>query len=129
MFPDVFDLFDAAWPFSGRHPMHIEEYVTDQTYVVRAELPGLDPDKDIVVSASEGHLLINAERQQVKRGNQRSEFRYGAFERAIALPVGADVTAVDATYDAGVLEIRVPLRKAAQQHRVRITPNGKEAKE
>lgn len=128
LIPDVFDLFDAAWPFTGRHPMHIEEYVADQTYVVRAELPGMDPDKDIVVSASEGHLLISAERKQVTRDKQRSEFRYGAFERSILLPVGADVVAVDATYENGILEVRVPLRKTAAEKRVEIAVNGKNGK-
>lgn len=128
LIPDVFDLFDAAWPFAGRHPMHIEEYVADETYVVRAELPGMDPDKDIVVSVAEGHLVISAERQQATRDKQRSEFRYGAFERSIALPAGAEVTSVDATYENGILEIRVPLRKAAEEHRIQITPNGKATK-
>ena len=128
LMPDAFDLFDAAWPFTGRHPMHIEEYVADKTYVVRAELPGMDPDKDIVVSAANGHLVIEARRQQVTRDRQRSEFRYGSFERSIVLPAGADAGAVVATYENGILEVHVPLRKAATEHRVEITANGKAAK-
>ncbi|GAB3899711.1 Hsp20/alpha crystallin family protein [Kibdelosporangium lantanae] len=128
LIPDVFDLFDAAWPFTTRHPMHIEEYVDGTTYVVRAELPGMNPDKDIVVSAADGHLTIAAERQQTTRDTQRSEFRYGSFERSILLPAGADATKVDAKYDNGILEVRVPMRKPAEEHRVRIAVNGKAEK-
>jgi len=120
LLPDVFNMFDIAWPFPGRHPVHIEEFIEQQTYVVRAELPGLDPARDIELQASEGALTISAERREDRHEQHRSEFRYGSFMRTIALPSGADTEAIEAKYDKGILEIRVPLRAKAQERKVPI---------
>lgn len=92
--------------------IRIEEFMDDGTLVVRAEMPGLDIDKDLDVSVHDGLLHIKAQRTQKeeKKGKEyfRSEFRYGAFERTLPLPPGATVDDVKATYENGVVEIRVP---------------------
>jgi HSP20 family protein len=125
MIPDMLNLLESGWPFPGRHPVHIEEFVDGKTYVIRAELPGLDPTKDIEVEASEGTLTISAERKETKRDRGRSEFRYGSFVRSVALPAGADTNAIEANYDKGILEIRVPMRAAAEERKVQINVAGK----
>lgn len=80
---------------------------------MRAELPGIDPERDVDVSISEGQLRIDAhreERQEEKeKGGYRTEFRYGSFTRTLALPEGASADDVTATYTDGVLEVRVPI--------------------
>src|SRR5665213_2673584 len=62
--------------------LRVEEVREDGTLVVRAELPGVDPDKDVEVSVTDGVLHISAKREQrdekKDKGNYRSEFRYGA---------------------------------------------------
>jgi len=72
--------------------MKVEEIQEDGTLVVRAELPGLDPDKDVDVSVSDGVLHISAKREERNekkdKGTYRSEFRYGEFSRDLALPSG-----------------------------------------
>ena len=93
-------------------PMRIEEFVEDGTLVVRAELPGVDVDKDVDISVHDGLLHIKAERTEKselkEKSFYRSEFRYGAFERTLPLPPGATLDDVKATYENGVLEVRIP---------------------
>ena len=110
------DLFDWAenlpsvftWPAAIRG-VRIEEFAESDRYVVRAELPGLDPDKDIKVEVANGMLTIAASRQQEEHAGGRSEFHYGALTRRVTLPEGADETAVVAKYNAGILEVSVPI--------------------
>lgn len=82
--------------------------------IVRVELPGLDLAHDVDVEVTQGRLVIRGERRDERSeenpetgGTRLREIRYGRFERSFALPghVGAD--AVTATYDAGVLSVRV----------------------
>jgi len=92
--------------------LRVEEVREDGTLVVRAELPGVDPDKDVEVSVTDGVLHISAKREQrdekKDKGNYRSEFRYGEFSRDLTLPAGVDPDAAVATYKDGILEVRVP---------------------
>jgi HSP20 family protein len=85
------------------------------TLVIRAELPGIDPDKDVEITIDDGMLHIHAERRQEEKVEEkdlyRSELRYGAFTRTLPLPAGAGEKDVDATYTAGILEIRVPVEQ------------------
>lgn len=92
--------------------MRIEDYVKDGRYVLRAELPGIDPEKDLDVTASNGVLTIKADRLDTPEGTHRSEFRYGTSVRTIRLPVNADEEHIQASYDSGVLEVEVLLRDA-----------------
>lgn len=90
----------------------VEQYLDGDTLVVRAEVPGIDPDKDVDVSVSEGMLNIRAEREEKSehktKSGYRSEFRYGSFQRSIALPPGAKEEDITAGYKDGVLEVRAP---------------------
>ncbi len=92
--------------------MRVEEFHDGDTLVVRAELPGLDPDKDVEVTTSGGFVKIRAHREEKTersaKSGYRSEFRYGEFEREIALPQGVSSSDVKATYKDGILEVRVP---------------------
>jgi len=120
------DLFDWAegLPNLFTMPMRgvrIEEFTEEDKYVVRAELPGLDPAKDIKVEVANGMLTISATRQQEEHDGARSEFHYGALTRRVVLPDGADEQAVVAKYTAGILEVTVPLSaKAAEARSITI---------
>ena len=114
-FMDSFDrMFESA---AGPSPIRVEEFVDDKTLVVRAELPGVDPDKDIEVTISDGVLHIRAERQEKEehtdKNRYRSEFRYGSFTRNVPLPEGIKDEDIKASYTDGVLEVRTPLPEAA----------------
>ena len=113
MFPDLTDWLESPWtgrpPFPPGQVFRLEETVGDECYVVRAELPGLDPENDIEVTVDGRILTIRAERRQQDSGRYRSEFRYGSLTRAVTLPARVDPADVTARYDKGVLEIRIPV--------------------
>jgi HSP20 family protein len=108
---------DEAW-------IKTEEYHEGDTLIVRAELPGIDPDKDIEITVSGGVVHLRARREQKaertdKRG-YRSEFRYGQFRREIALPEGTASEDVKASYANGILEVRVPCPEKAEPAAVKV---------
>jgi HSP20 family molecular chaperone IbpA len=87
----------------------VEDFVEDGKYVVRAELPGVDPEKDLEVTVSGGILTIKAERREESNGKHHSEFHYGTFTRSLTLPAGADEDLIEALYGHGILEVAVPV--------------------
>lgn len=93
--------------------LRVEQYVEGSTLIVRTEMPGIDIKKDVDISVQDGLLRIKAERSEREERSDKSlyhsEFRYGAFERTVPLPVGASVDDVKATYENGILEVRVPM--------------------
>jgi HSP20 family molecular chaperone IbpA len=109
VFGDFGDLFEDGYPFLVGQRIRVEDQVTDTAYIVRAELPGLDPETDVRVTTAHGVLSIHAERKEETKGVNRSEFRYGALHRSVRLPINADEEHVTATYAKGILEVTVPL--------------------
>ena len=122
--PDIFAWLEG--PFVSPRPvaaqtMPMEEHMADGRYVVRAELPGVDPAKDMEVSVAKGILTIRAERREDLHAQHRSEFRYGAYARQLRLPPDAKESDVHASYKDGILEIRVPLdQKQAEATRIEV---------
>lgn len=110
-FPDFFRrLFDADLEASF---VRVEEFVDGGKLVIRAELPGIDPDKDVELTVDDDILHIRAEREEKtehkEKDGYRSEFRYGSFARRIPLPIGSTAEDIAATYNDGVLEVRIPV--------------------
>ncbi len=99
-------------PAFGSHIIRVEDETKEGGYEVRAEIPGVDPDKDIDITVSDGVLTIKAERSEKKESNGRSEFSYGSFIRSVTLPAGADEDAIKASYDKGILTVSVPVAEA-----------------
>jgi HSP20 family protein len=97
----------AASGFTPR--VDVEE--TNEAYLVRADLPGLD-EKDIQVSLEDGLLTIQgrveSEKKEERKGWHYSERSTGSFHRAIELPADVDADKVTATYKKGVLTVSVP---------------------
>jgi HSP20 family molecular chaperone IbpA len=101
--------------------IRLEEFTEEGRYVLRAELPGIDPEKDVEVSVADGVLTIHAERKEQEKQGRRTEFRYGSFTRSITLPAGADEYDITAVYDKGVLEIAVGLKEPAETtHKIKV---------
>jgi len=124
-FPELLDWSDSPWatmmPFLPGQSFRIEDFEKDGCYVIRAELAGLDPDKDIDVMVENGVLSIHAERREETKDGGRSEFRYGSLSRSVTLPAGADVDKITANYDKGILEVTIPVSEAkAEGHHVAI---------
>ena len=79
--------------------------------VVTVELPGVDAAKDVTVEVDGDQLVVRGERRdqrsEQRNGHSLREVRYGSFRRAFTLPAHVTADAVSASYDAGVLSVRV----------------------
>lgn len=109
--------------------LRIEEFQDGDDQVIRAQIPGVDPEKDINVSLHEGMLTIEASRTQSSKVESatgyRSEFTYGSFLRTIPVSSDVDPDDVKATYESGVLEVRLKRTgKPSESHRITVTHNG-----
>jgi HSP20 family protein len=101
----------------------LEAFVRDNQMHVRLELPGVDPDADVDIEVGNGVLSISGERkrEETKEGDgwYRREMSYGRFQRSVALPEGVDASQLHATYDAGILDVTVPL-PTKEKHKVKV---------
>ena len=94
------------------HVVPVDSYLEDGAYVVRADLPGIDPDQDVEVTVDGDILTIHGERKEEKHDHGHSEVRYGSFTRSVRLPQGTRTDEVTARYDAGVLTVAVPMTES-----------------
>ncbi len=109
------DLFSTQWPMTlpsgpNSETFRMEEYDDDEAHVIRADVPGLDPETDITIEVEHDILSVAVTRQQrteTSGESYHSEFSYGTFRRMIRLPAGSTADDVSASYEAGVLEIRI----------------------
>jgi HSP20 family protein len=100
-------------------------------FVLRADLPGMS-EEDIEIELEDGTLTVSGERkaehEQREEGFYRVERAFGAFSRSLTLPKGIDADAVSASFDRGVLEIRIPKPEARKPRRISIAnANGHDA--
>ncbi|MCH0565730.1 MULTISPECIES: Hsp20/alpha crystallin family protein [unclassified Streptomyces] len=115
--PDLFGWVESGLPGThvpGLHGIRIEEHIADGAYVVRAELPGIDPEKDVDITVDEGILTLRAERSEETTEKHRTEFHYGTFVRSVRLPAGAKGEEASAEYRDGVLTVTVPVPEEQQ---------------
>jgi HSP20 family protein len=96
---------------------------TGDHYVLRADLPGLT-DRDVNVELQDNVLTISGERKAEdtveQEGYYRLERAFGGFSRSLTLPDGVEADAVQAHFDRGVLEIRIPKPEQKKSRQVQI---------
>lgn len=100
--------------------MRLEKYREDDKFVVRAEIPGIDPAKDVSVTAQDGVLRVSVVHLKETDQGAYSEFRYGTFCRTVMLPAGAKEDTISARYVNGILEITMTV--AEPENAVRSIP-------
>ena len=102
-------------------PMDLLE--TPDHYVLRADLPGLG-EEDVKLEVEDRVLTLSGERKsettEPGAGFYRLERAIGSFSRSLTLPEGVDADAISATFDKGVLEVRVPKPEQVKPKRVEI---------
>jgi len=128
LFNSFFDTPVGAGEGAGRRWLPAMDLVeADDRYVLRADLPGLSED-DVKIEVEDNVLTVSGERkaehEQRGEGYHRLERSYGAFSRALTLPDGVDPEAVQAAFDKGVLEVRIPKPEQKQPRRVAINVSG-----
>lgn len=93
--------------------------------VLRAELPGIDPAKDVTIDVEDNVLHIKGEKKIEREFEETDRFvrerRYGSFERNLMLPEGVDPGSVTAIYEKGILTVEVPLPEEAAAEAEKIT--------
>ena len=96
---------------------------TDEHFVLRADLPGMS-EEDVSIELEDSTLTISGERkaehEEKQEGFYRVERASGAFQRSLTLPRGVDPEAVTASFDRGVLEVRVPKPEERKPRRIHI---------
>ena len=109
----------------------VESYVEGDKFVVKMELPGIDP-KEVEIKVTGGILTVKGSREQKdetkKNDFYRREIRYGTFERSMSLPEGIKAEDIKATYRDGILELTAPMPKEAAPKEVKIQVEGHGAK-
>jgi len=115
---DVLDILGGGISLIGRSlgqdpgTLRVEDRVVGDRYVVRAELPGVDPVRDLDVTVAGDTLLILAECQEGHGDAWRPELRHGSVARTVSLPNEVDREDAVACYDNGVLEISLAMRES-----------------
>jgi HSP20 family protein len=98
-------------PVADGYAPAADVYRDGEDLVARFDLPGVNPDEDVVVEAEGRRLVVRGERKdsrnEEQNGRRLREVRFGKFRRTVRLPNGADASAISAAYDAGVLTVRV----------------------
>jgi len=112
---DLEDMMEPFWMEPeeiSRWKPRLETYHKDGNYVIKADVPGVDP-KDVQVTLEGDRLIIQGERRmdrEVKeRDFRRREVSYGSFRRTVPIPQGLKTEEIKAKYRDGVLEISAPM--------------------
>lgn len=115
----------ASWPAQRSGFTPAADVVSDgEDAVIRIELPGVRVEDDVTVEVDGDRLVVRGERRDETTDGERGrrEVRYGAFRRTFGLPRHVGPDAVTASYDAGVLTVRVAGAYAQPAaHRVAVT--------
>lgn len=103
--------FDLTWDKEpGWHPQ-ADIYQTEEQTLIYIEVAGV-PEDQLKLHVEERQLIIEGERQPPVLPHpqhcQQAEIAYGPFRRVLPLPADADESAIQAHYQAGILQIIVP---------------------
>lgn len=111
---------------SGFTPL-VDVHETEEEYLVKVDLPGVKPD-DVNVEVNDNVLSISGSRTADETGQaQLVERPYGSFVRTLTLPLGVDSDSIEAGYQDGVLELRIPKPVEKKPKRITIGGAGKKA--
>jgi HSP20 family protein len=120
----------ATWP-AGAWQVPTDVFHSDNSLVIRMDLPDVDPD-DVEVAVQESTLLINGSRRfpydaEKVRFVRRGTF-YGDFTQRVNLGKGLDLESINARYDNGVLELTIPYAQEVQPKKINIEVGGNKQK-
>jgi HSP20 family protein len=98
-------------------------YETEKELVVELDVPGYD-EKELALEVSDHTLTVTGERLEEKEEKEKTfhlhERLEKHFQRSFTLPVDADVDAMKATFETGVLKVHVPKLEAAKPRKIEI---------
>jgi HSP20 family protein len=107
----------------------LDVWETEAEVVYAFDLPGIPKDA-IAIEVEDGALTVSATREREEKVERdrfmRFERRYGSFSRTVGLPHGVSEDAIKASYEHGVLEIRVPKPEQPKPKRIEIAGDGEQ---
>jgi HSP20 family protein len=106
----------------GKWLASIDVSETKNEMIIRAELPGIDPN-DIGISLKNGYLTIQGEKKQEKEEEENYhlvERTYGSFTRSVRLPVEVQSDRIKASFKNGVLMVRIPKSEESKRREIKI---------
>jgi len=119
----VFDAFFGQTDQGRRWVPPVDLVEAEDHFVLKADLPGLS-EGDVSIELEDNVLTVSGERkaehEDKREGYVRVERAYGAFRRSLTLPEGVDPEGVAASFDKGVLEVRIPKPEERKPRRVAI---------
>jgi HSP20 family protein len=124
---DVWDVFENMFESNELVKYNwtpkIESYRQNGTFVIKADLPGVEA-KDIHVELEDGYLTLRGERKMDKKSKDkrvdRREVFYGSFERCMAVPENLKAEEIKAKYHGGVLEITIPVEEKNPPKKIEV---------
>lgn len=122
-FNRLFDTLFQPVNSSQRWAPAMDLVEADDHFVLKADLPGL-ADDDVNIEVQDGTLTISGERksesEKREKGWYRVERSFGRFSRSLSLPEGVDADKIEASFDKGVLEVRIPKPEERKPRRIEI---------
>jgi HSP20 family protein len=104
-------LFEDVFDGDSRRAAPLDIIQEDGAIVLRMDVPGIKPD-EVKIDVQDDVLTIRGEHEETQEEKDkrylRRERRRSAFARSVALPAGIDPDGIEASYEHGVLEVRVP---------------------
>ena len=123
LFNTVFDTPPAGNGGLRRWVPAMDLVETEDEFVLRADLPGMS-EEDVKIEVEDNLLTVagerKAEHEDRDQGFYRIERSFGAFQRSLTLPKGVNAEAVKASFDRGVLEVRIPKPEQSKPRRISI---------
>jgi HSP20 family protein len=123
----VFDAFFGQTDQGRRWVPPMDLVEADAHFVLKADLPGLS-EGDVNIEVQDGTLTISGERkaehEQREKGWYRIERSFGSFNRSLTLPDGVDPERIEASFDRGVLEVRIAKPEERTPRRISISSTG-----
>jgi len=131
LFGTVFDTPTAGNGGTMRRWMPAMDLVeTGDHFVLRADLPGLS-EEDVNIEVEDRVFTVSGERksepESTHEGFHRVERAFGSFSRSLTLPEGVNAEAIEASFDRGVLEVRIPKPEERKPRKISIAPKTIEA--
>lgn len=123
--------FDSPTPSNGGGHPSVRRWIpamdvveTDDHFVLRADLPGMS-EGDVNIELEDNVLTISgqrkAEHEHKGEGYYRVERSSGSFSRSLTLPEGVDAEGIQASFENGVLEVRIPKPEQPKPRKVQIS--------
>ncbi len=127
LFEDSFVRRPFGTAFEGMNTLPMDVTSTNDALLVEAALPGIKPE-DVDITVEDGTLSIRGTFKEERREGERegetllSEIRRGSVYRSVTLPSGVEPDKATATFEHGVLKLRIPKAEAVKPRQIRISP-------